>query len=119
MQGQLSQRTLGVLRRVLEDMPGYVDTQEGLIRFWKDTLFDFGFAPAVIDVASSYEFKWGEIIPDLFIARFGHQNSNFSNALPPYFSEQTLKRLITFGLFYSRDIRLGDELRQSLADDGF
>jgi TIR domain len=119
MQGQLSQRTLGVLRRVLEDMPGYVDTQDGLIRFWKDTLFDFGFAPAVIDVASSYEFKWGEIIPDLFIARFGHQNSNFSNALPPYFCEQTLKRLIAFGLFYSRDIRLGDELKQALADDGF
>ena len=42
MQGQLSQRTLGVLRRILEDMPRYIDT-EGEIelkRFWKDTLFD-------------------------------------------------------------------------------
>jgi hypothetical protein len=122
MQGQVSQRTLGVLRRILEDIPRYLDAEDEMIepkRFWKDTLFDFGFAPAVIDVASSYEFKWGEIIPDLFVGRFGHQNSNFSNALPPYVCEQTLKRLIAFGLHYSRDVRLGDELRHSLADDGF
>src|SRR5467141_3577148 len=119
MQGQVSQRTLGVLRRILEDMPRYLDAQDEMIepkRFWKDTLFDFGFAPAVIDVASSYEFKWGEIIPDLFVGRFGQQNLNFSNPLPPYVCEQTLKRLIAFGLHYSRDIRLGDELRHSLAD---
>lgn len=88
-------------------------------RFWKDTLFDFGFAQAFIDVAASYEFKWGEIIPDLFVGRFGDQKSHFSNALPPYFCEQTLKRLLAFGLFYSRDLRLGDDLKQSLVDDGF
>lgn len=129
MQGQLSQRTLGILRRILEGMPldsasfemmpGELVSGAELPRFWKDTLFDFGFAQAFIDVAASYEFKWGEIIPDLFVGRFGDQNPHFSNALPPYFCEQTLKRLLAFGLFYSRDLRLGDDLRQSLADDGF
>ena len=129
MNAALSQSTLGILRRILEGMqPGSAsfDTMPDelvsgaeLLRFWKDTLFDFGFAQAFIDVASSYEFKWGEIIPDLFVGRFGHQNSYFSNALPPYFGEETLKRLLAFGLYNSRDLRLGDELRQSLADDGF
>ena len=120
MNAELSQRTLGLLRRVLEGMqPEDFATQQELSRFWKDTLFDFGFAQTVIDVASSYEFRWGDIIPDLFVGRFGRQNSYFSNALPPYFCEQTLKRLLALALFYGRDIHLGDELRQSLRDDGF
>src|SRR5690349_18274543 len=123
MKAELSQRTLGLLRRILEGMQSGSDSFELMpaehASFWKDALFDFGFAQTFIDVAGSYEFKWGEIIPDLFVGRFGRQNSNFSNTLPPYFCEQSLKRLIAFGLLYSRDLLLGDELRQSLADDGF
>src|SRR6267154_1467899 len=120
MAAELSQPTLGLLRRILEEMPpaDLADSEEGS-RFWKDNLFDFGFAPAIIDIASSYDFQWGEILPDLFVGHFGRQNSHFSNALSPFFCEQTLKRLLAFGLYYSRDLRLGDELRASLAKDGF
>jgi len=89
------------------------------VQFWRNALFDFGFAPAIIDAAASYSFKWGEIIPDLFVARFGRQNSYFSDAMSPSFCERTLKRLAAFGLFHSRGIALGDKFRKSLAEDGF
>jgi hypothetical protein len=93
--------------------------QEETVKFWKDALFDFGFPPAIIDVAASYGFEWGEIISDLFVGRFGRQNSYFSDAIPPYFCEQTLKRLAAFGLFHSRGTPMGDEFRRSLSEDGF
>src|SRR5260370_25551217 len=120
MKAELSQPTLGLLRRILEQMqPADILVPEEIVRFWKDTLFDFSFSPAIIEVAASYGFKWGEIISDLFVARFGRQNSYFSNAASPYLCEQTLKRLAALGLFHSRDTSLGDEFRQSLSDDGF
>ncbi len=119
MKGELSQPTLGFLRRILEELPEGILIQEEISKFWKDTLFDFGFAPAIIEVAASYGFKWGEIISDLFEGRFGRQNSYFSNAISPYLCEQTLKRLAALGLFHSRGTSMGDEFRRSLSEDGF
>jgi len=120
MKAELSQPTLGLLRRILEEMqPEDTLIQEEAIKFWKDALFDFGFAPATIDLAASYGFKWGDIISDLFVGRFGHQNAWLSNAISPYLCEQTLKRLAAFGLFHSRGTATGDEFRQSLNEDGF
>jgi len=120
MKAELSRPTLGLLRRILEEMqPEEILVPEELVSFWKDTLFDFSFAPAIIEVAASYGFKWGEVISDLFVGRFGRQNSYFSNAVSPYTCEQTLKRLVALGLFHSRDTSLGDEFRQSLSEDGF
>src|SRR5260370_24018019 len=120
MKAELCQPTLGLLRRILEGMqPEDILVPEEIVRFWKDTLFDFAFAPAIIEVAASYGFKWGEIISDLFVGRFGRQNSYFSNATSPYLCEQTLKRLAALGLFHSRGTSMGDEFRQSLSEDGF
>ncbi len=120
MKAELSQPTLGILRGILEEMqPEEILAPEEIVRFWKDTLFDFAFAPAIIEVAASYGFKWGEIISDLFVGRFGRQNSYFSNAVSPHTCEQTLKRLAALGLFHSRGTALGDEFRQSLSEDGF
>jgi hypothetical protein len=86
--------------------------------FWKDRLFDFGFAPRVIEVTVSYEFRWGDIISDLFIGRFGPQNQYFSNALPTYFCEQTLKRLLALALHEGSDRTLLEKLEASLKADG-
>jgi hypothetical protein len=86
-------------------------------KFWKDQLFDFGFAPRVIEIAVSYEFRWGDIIPDLFIGKFGPQNQHFSDALPPYFCEQTLKRLLALALHEGSDRTLLDQLEASLKAD--
>src|SRR5260370_21215950 len=120
MKAELSQPTLGLLRRILEEMqPEEILVPEELVSVWKDTLFDFSFAPAIIEVAASYGFKWGEIISDLFVGRFGRQNSYFSNAMSPYTCEQTLKQLAALGLFHSRGTALGDEFGQSLSEDGF
>lgn len=120
MKADLSQPTLGLLRRILEEMqPEETLVPEEIARFWKDTLFDFGFAPTVIEVAASYGFEWGDIISDLFVGRFGRQNSYFSNAASPSLCEQTLKRLAALGLFHSRGTALGDKFRQSLSEDGF
>lgn len=119
MKAELSQPTLGHVRRVLEDIPKEFIGQTELTEFWKDALFDFGFAPAVIDVLASYDFKWGNIIRDAFVGRLGHQNSYFSNALASSSCEQVLRHLAAMALFHSKGTRLGDQLRRSLREDGF
>jgi hypothetical protein len=87
-------------------------------RFWKDQLFDFGFPPRVIEIAVSYEFRWGDIISDLFIGKFGLQNQYFADALPPYFCEQTLKRLLALALHEGTDSVLIKQLAESLKREG-
>src|SRR6266403_3913888 len=99
MTAELSQPTLGLLRRILEGMePAYAVALPDRKKFWKNQLFDFGFPPRVIEMAVSYEFRWGDIISDLFVGKFGLQNQHFADALPPYFCEQTLKRLLALAL---------------------
>src|SRR5258707_4796203 len=120
MTAELSQPTLGDLRRILEELqPGEALSQEDISKFWKDALFDFGFAPAVIEIAASYDFKWSGIITDLFVGHFGQKNSYFSNAMSPYLCEMTLKRLAALVLFHSRGTSTGDNFRKSLIQDGF
>src|SRR5258708_1772952 len=120
MTAELSQPTLGDLRRILEELqPGEALSQEDISKFWKDALFDFGFAPDVIEIAASYDFKWSGIITDLFVGHFGQKNSYFSNAMSPYLCEMTLKRLAALGLFHSRGTSTGDSFRKSLSEDGF
>ena len=119
MKAELSQPTLGVVRHALDEMSEDILDRSELPAFWKDTLFDFCFAPAVIDVLATYDFKWGDIIRDAFVGKLGHQNSYFSNALSPSFCEQTLKRLAALALFHSKGRAIGDRLRESLREDGF
>jgi hypothetical protein len=99
MKADLSQSTLGLVRQTLEEIPEILFGRTDLPKFWKDALFDFSFAPAVIDVLVSYDFEWGQIVRDAFVGRLGHHNSYGSNALPPSFCEQTLKRLAALALF--------------------
>src|SRR5260370_13219595 len=120
MKAELSHPTLGLLRRILEEMqPEEILVPEELVSFWKDTLFDFSFAPAIIEVAASYGFKWGEVISYLFVGRFGRQNSYFSNAVSPYTCEHTLKRLLALWLFHVRDTSLASQFRKARTYDGF
>lgn len=120
MKPDLSQRTLGILREILEGMqPEDIITPYENRKFWKDALFDFGFAKAIIDMASTYDFHWSDIIPDLYVGKFGDKNSHFSNVLPPHFCEQTLKQLLAFALHCNRGTPQAEELLRSLAADGF
>jgi hypothetical protein len=119
MTAELSQPTLGLLRRILEGMePAYAVALPDRKKFWKDQLFDFGFPPRVIEIAVSYEFRWGDIISDLFIGKFGPQNEHFADALPPYFCEQTLKRLSALALHEGTDSLLINQLDESLKREG-
>jgi predicted nucleotide-binding protein len=116
---EASQPTLGLLRRILEELqPQEIYSQIDSKKFWKGALFDFGFSPAVIDIAASYDFRWGDIISDLFVGRFGDKNSHFSNSLQPYQCEQTLGKLLAFALKNTQGTPLGDGLREALASDG-
>lgn len=117
---KLSQPTLGLLRKNLEAMESAagVITPSDRRTFWKNELFDFGFAPAVVDVAITYQFLWSDIIPDLFLGKFGTQNEHFSNALPDYVCEQTLRRLIALALASSKNTLLANQLRDALKSDG-
>jgi diguanylate cyclase (GGDEF)-like protein len=120
MQATLSQRSLGLLRRMLEEMqPDDIYSTLDNRKFWKDTLFDAGFAPAVIDIASTYNFRWSNIIPDLFVGEFADRTSRIPVTLPPYFCERTLKQLLAFAINTNGDTPLAEELRRSLISDGF
>ncbi len=98
--------------------PAYAVALPDRKKFWKDQLFDFGFPPRVIEIAVSYEFRWGDIISDLFSGKFGPQNQHFADALPPYFCEQTLKRLLALALHEGTDSVLIDQLAESLKLEG-
>jgi hypothetical protein len=119
MTAELSQPTLGLLRRILEGMEhAYAVALPDRKKFWKDRLFDFGFPSKVIEIAVSYGFRWGDIISDLFIGKFGPQNQHFADALPPYFCEQTLKRLLALAVHEATDLVLIEQLAESLKRDG-
>jgi len=118
---EFSQFTLGLVRQGLEGLVPFgvatppFDPQQ----FWKQKLFDFGFAPNFIDLAmSAYSFNWTDIILDLFSGKFGDKNSYFGSVLPPYFSEAALKKLVALVLAQSKDSGLIKRLRKSLAADG-
>jgi diguanylate cyclase (GGDEF)-like protein len=116
---ELTQRTLGLVRDVLFEM----EPEETLIasersNFWKQELFDAGFPQAFIDVAKSYDFRWTDIIPSLYTAKFGEQNVHFSTLIPPTLCEQFLKKLVVLAVNASLDTPLGERLRESLSDDG-
>jgi diguanylate cyclase (GGDEF)-like protein len=116
---QLTQPTLGLLRRILDQMQPILTPYEER-KFWRDVLFDFGFPQRVIEIAATYDFQWGEIIPALFVGNFGPKNTyTMSNSLAPYLCEQRLKRLIAFAVDENRGTALADQLRQSLISDGF
>jgi diguanylate cyclase (GGDEF)-like protein len=120
MEPNLSQRTLGMLREILEGMQSEdVITPYENRKFWKDALFDFGFSKTIIDTASKYNFSWSDIIPDLYVGNFGDHNSYFSDVIPAYFCEQALKKLLAFALYCNRDTPQAEELLRSLESDGF
>ena len=98
--------------------PAYAVALPDRKKFWKNQLFDFGFPPRVIEIAVSYEFRWGDIISDLFVGKFGLQNQHFADALPPYFCEQTLKRLLALALHEGIDSVLINQLAESLKREG-
>jgi diguanylate cyclase (GGDEF)-like protein len=120
MAPQPSQRSLGLLRQILEGMepPELVALFEKK-KFWKDTLFDFGFSPAVIEMAQSYGFKWSSIIPDLFTGNFRDYNSRFSNALSPHLCGETVGSLLALAIDHNRGKSVTKELQRSLRSDGF
>lgn len=119
MERRLSEQTLSILRNTLEQMlPNDVFSAAGIRKFWQDALLEAGFAPKIIGMATSYNFQWSSIIPDLFIGKF-HDKDYFSAPPSPDFSEQTLMRLLAFAIDANKNIPLGEQLRQSLISDGF
>ena len=118
---RLSEPTLGILRKMLEYMePECVLPTDTIEKFWRVELFDAGFAPAFVDIAFTYNFQWSQIIPDLFVGRFGSQNPHFSDAISLDFCEQNLKRLFWFVLsVYDKESPLAVQISDALIRDGF
>jgi len=121
MEPRLSQPTLSILRKMLEYMePKSLVLPDTIEKFWRDELFDAGFATTFIDIAFTYNFNWNQIISDLFAGRFGGQNPHFSDAISPDFCEQNLKRLFWFVLsVYDKESPLAVQLSDALVTDGF
>lgn len=116
---EISQKTLGLLRTILDEMrPDELITEYEVRSFWKDALFDAGFPLAAIDVASSYAFRWGQIIPDLYAGKFGATNSHFSRGLPRSACDETIKNLLAFAIHHNQGKTRTTQLVQSLTADG-
>lgn len=73
MRAQLSRKTVGLLRTILEQMTP---------QDWTNALFDFGIEREALDLMRIRGFRWSDILPDLHAERFGNNNSYFSNSLP-------------------------------------
>jgi diguanylate cyclase (GGDEF)-like protein len=120
MAPQPSQRSLGLLRQILEAMePPELITLFEKKKFWKDRLFDFGFSPTVIDIARSYDFKWSNIIPDLFTGNFRDHYSRVPSDLSHHLCRETLGTLLALAIDQNRGKSLTKELQRSLRSDGF
>ena len=116
----LSQPTLGLLRKSLRAIESNANLVTPYDRrtFWRDELFDFGFAIAVIDLFATYRFDWGAIIPDLYLGRLESQNVSLNTPLSPLLCEQTLHRLLAFALNRKHDSEVDRRLREALKHDG-
>jgi diguanylate cyclase (GGDEF)-like protein len=116
-----SQPTLGLLRRMLEEMePESIITPYERKKFWKDTLFDFGFAPATIQTLSHvYNFEWGEIIPALYTLTFPFDRNPFVGRRDSEMCQDILKQLLAFAVHHYREKRQAEKLIDALALDGF
>ena len=120
MEPRLSEPTLGILRKMLEYMePESLSSPDTIEKFWRDELYNAGFGPTFIDIAVNYGFHWNQIVADLFLGRFGSQNPHFSDAIPPDFCGQSLKRLFWFVLsVYDKESPLAVQLGEALVRDG-
>ena len=118
---ELTQRTLGCVRDVLDGMrPPDALTSYELRDFWKRTVFDAGFPDKFIEIAKTYGFKWTDIIPDLYTGKFGPRNkSTAAYDVPPGIGEQFLMKLVGFAVSESARSPVGQQLLESLNGDGF
>ncbi len=115
---EISQQTLGYVCDALYALEPDAESSFEKQEFWKRTLFRAGFAPAFTEVAASYDFRWTDIIPALYIRKFGNRNQHFANLLPPFATESYLNQLVAFAVSQSADSPIGDKLRESLQADG-
>jgi hypothetical protein len=113
---ELSQRTLGYVRDVLDEMePEELDTPLELRNFWKRKLFDAGFPQQFIDIVATYQFDWVEIIPDLYSGKFGLRNQNANAYADPFgIGKEFLNKLVRFAVSVSAKTSIAQQLTQSL-----
>jgi len=114
---EFSQRTLGLVRAALERIRPPSSYTDDHINFWRDALFDAGFPQGFIDVAQTYGFSWGRIIPDLFTNRFANHNSYFD--IPRQFDTDALLRRLTHFAVNHTDDDSKRTITESLSQDGF
>jgi diguanylate cyclase (GGDEF)-like protein len=114
-----SQPTMGLLRDILTEMNLDGRSITECNTHWKNRLFDFGMRTDVIDIMVSHNFRWTNIVPDLYERRFG-DNRYFAGSvgLPAYEQGAALDDLVRFALTESES-RLVPELRKALTSDGF
>lgn len=100
--------------------PESLSSADTIEKFWRDELYNAGFAPTFIDIAVTYGFHWNQIVADLFVGRFGGQNPYFCDAISPDFCGQNLNRLFWFVLsVYDKESPLAVQLGEALVRDGF
>jgi diguanylate cyclase (GGDEF)-like protein len=118
MSAELSNKSLGLVRDLLRNMqPDELFSQHDLIQFWQDTLFDAGFSQEFIDFGKTFGFNWSHIIPSVANAR--SDRHPYSSKFGPSGSRELLELLASLVLNNYKDSQAEEELRESLAQDGF
>jgi hypothetical protein len=116
----LSQRTLGHLMQVLENLtPEDADTYPQRQKFWQQMLFKWGFPSWLIDYAVGKSHNWTAIIRHLFAGEVTERTGNSIYHIPQTLQESMLKRLTAMGITEADDTEEARQLRHSLQLDGF
>ncbi len=114
---ELSQRTVGLVREALRQIePEEMISQYERRQFWKAELFDAGMPTTFSDIASLYQFNWTEIIPDLYVGKFGDRFEEDKTAVSPSVAEIWLKRLLKLALEKTNGEAICDQILHSLKD---
>jgi diguanylate cyclase (GGDEF)-like protein len=108
---------VGLVREALRQIePEEMYLQYERRQFWKAELFDAGMPTAFVDIASLYHFNWTEIIPDMYVGKFGDRFEENKSAVPPVIAETWLKRLLVFALEKTNGEAIYDQILHSLKD---
>jgi len=114
-----SQPTLGLVRDALIGLvPDDFTTAFEKNQFWEQRLFDSEFPSEFIKIASTYEFHWTKIIPDLKAGTFRVQRVYGSVPMPRKLCDLALSLLAILAVNATKNSALREKLVQALEREG-
>jgi hypothetical protein len=111
-----SQRSLGKIIPLLEDMPPPSSGYGELAVFWRTKLFTAEFPDWLTDFVIDCNYEWSLIIPRLYRADFATRDHSY---VPQELCNQMLRQLFVLVLQECKDDKIKADLKSCLKADGF